>query len=193
MRDVLRSPFVLVQTVFTAATAFGASFGIYALLLRDGSVYALESPMVLISVLMAPLLTTYMAPALTPLALPEAVERGWLGFVESEALPIWLACNPIWRANLGCVRLTLLGIMVGACLVPLALCVLSFAMVPPFAAIELTVFVALYYLLISLLVMPMAILSYCMRPNLELALALMSNHPSRIRRLLLRLCALPRC
>lgn len=189
---VLCSPFVQVQTAIAAAAAFGVAFGLIHLLLSAGP-YPLFSWPVLVILAVLPMLCALLGPLFTPLALPEAAERGFIGYIDSREVSMFLGCLPFLMAGRSVVRLLFLGLCLSTLWVPGGLAVLALLVAPPFSVAELALFAGLYVLTTMLAVMPLGILGFCIEDNFDRALQLMSMNPNRTQRLSERLCMVCAC
>jgi hypothetical protein len=183
---IVASPFVILQTALVAGLGFGLTFALLSLLLPTGP-YPLYSLPVLLILGISPVVCALIAPLFTPLALPEAALRGYIGYVETARLPLCLACLPFLHASRSAARLFLLGTFAAALFVPLGLLVLSFLLEPPYDGSVLSLFAALYVMTLLLFVMPMGVLGFCMESNYDRVLALMSMDDNRVTRFCNRL------
>ena len=190
---VICSPFVIGQTLTGGAIGFGLTFGIFTLMLSGGGPYPLISPETLIMLCVLPPLSGFFTPLFTPLAMPEAAARRWLGYVEPGALPAAFMCMPFLHARWAVARLLLLAVFTSALWIPTGYAVLAFALSPPYAAADLTLFAGLYVVAISVVVMPFGVLGHCIEPNFERVMEHMSSDKHRMNRLFKRLSSVFLC
>ena len=128
----------------------------------------------------------------TPLAMPEAAERGWVGYVPAKELPFFFSCMPFLRAKHAIVRHMVLAVVCASLWVPAGLGVLTQVLTPPYAAADLTIFSGVYVLTISVFVMPSGILGFCVEDNYHRTIEQMSMDPDKFKRLIQRLLWVPR-
>lgn len=184
---VLCSPFVLLQTLLGGGVGFGLAYGLFTLILSGGGPYALISAETLVGLCCLPPLAAFFSPLFTPLALPEAAARRWLGYVEPGALPLAFACMPFLHARSSVARLLLLGIFASAVWIPAGFAILGFALEAPYTANDLILFFSFYMLSVCVLVMPFGVLGLCVEANFERVLSMMSSEPNPCNRLISRL------
>ena len=90
-------------------------------------------------------------------------------------------------------RLLLLAVFTSALWIPTGYAVLAFALSPPYAAADLTLFAGLYVVAISVVVMPFGVLGHCIEPNFERVMEHMSSDKHRMNRLFKRLSSVFLC
>lgn len=187
---LLLSPFVVSQTLIGSAVGFGIVFGFFTLVLRRES-YLLADPMITALILCAPPLTAFLGPLFAPLALLEAADKGWVGYVEAKNIPPCLSCMPFIIARSALVRLLALVAFTCAIWIPAGLVTLIMILTPPYGASTVVLFAALYVTSATLVVLPLGILGCCKEENYDRCISRMSTDPSKLRRLLQRVTSLP--
>jgi len=125
------------------------------------------------------------------MAMPEAAARGMLGYVPADELPACLAYLPFLHVKIAFLRHALLAVFISCLSIPTGLLVLSQVLSPPLPAATIALFAGVYVLCISVLVMPMGILGFCVQDNYERAIGMMSMEENWRHRLVHRLCAVP--
>ena len=123
--------------------------------------------------------------------MPEAAEKGWVGFVPLEELPLPLQCLPFLRARRALTRHATLAIATAAVWIPAGLTVLTLLMSLPLKAMTLATFAGFYVFSVSFVVMPIGILGFCVQDNYDRAVGMMSMSEQRCARLVERIILVP--
>ena len=87
------SPCVISQCAFGSTVGFAVVFVFFQLLLQD-DYYQLTDGMVLTCIVVSPPLSGLLAPLFAPIAMPEAADKGWIGWVHTASVPRLLLFFP---------------------------------------------------------------------------------------------------
>ena len=190
---VLCCAFTIVQTALGACLGAGITYVLFGMLLIGQEQVALSNANVVLALTMSPLFVTIFSPMFAPMAMPEAAERGWLGYVGLTDLPFCMRCLPFLRAKYAIVRHGLLAVAVASLWIPGGLFVLTQLLTPPYPRATFIAFASLYVLSITLVIMPIGILAFCVQPNYERVMEVMSMHENKLFRLIERVILVPTC
>ena len=81
------------------AFAVALTWGFLVLAVVLAPPLVLTEPQLLGVLVATPFLAALLGGLPTPLTMPEAVERGWLGHLEAGQLPVCLACLPFLQGS----------------------------------------------------------------------------------------------
>ena len=199
-----RSPFVLSQCAFGSVIGFGVVFVFFSILLQR-DYYQLTDGLVLTCIILSPPLSGLSAPAFAPLAMPEAAEKGWLGWVDTANVPWYLAYLPFVHHPRAAVRLVALAVFAAALFIPIGALFLTYWLPSPRGIWRQHVifFAAFYVLSITWVILPLGLLGYCIDTNYDRTMRAMTSVEanagappgslSKRRILMQRVLALPSC
>ena len=191
MGRVLCCAFTVSQTVLSAVLGGGITFGVFTLLLLATPYYGITDTKVLLALILLPVASAIFAPMFAPMALPEAAEKGWIGHVRVDDLPFCLRCLPFLRATHAISRHAILGVTIASIWIPAGLFALSQILAPPYHRSTVAIFATLYNASIAMVVMPCALLGFCVQPNFERVIGRMSMHEDKLQRLVQRVLRVP--
>eukprot|EP00873_Tetraselmis_striata_P002882 jgi/Tetstr1/423146/TSEL_013914.t1 len=194
---VLRSKFVIGQTIFNMAASFAGPLAVFWLLFSAGGPYAWNSGEVLGPILASPWACAIASSAFAPISMGDAVASGWFGCTSPESVQrlSWvfpfLGTHRCWRY--GALRHLILGTQVAVVFIPLALLIARYGLGPSLDAWEQIWLSIIYITLLPLVIMPLALLAFAVKPNLERVHTIMPDHPNALMKLMKRAACAPLC
>mmetsp|Transcript_1026 Transcript_1026/g.2854 ORF Transcript_1026/g.2854 Transcript_1026/m.2854 type:complete len:230 (-) Transcript_1026:304-993(-) len=199
LRSLLLSKFVLGQTAFNVTASFAGPLLCFALIFGNGGPYAWNSGEVLGPICASPMACSVLALAFAPIGMTDAIGKGWYGPVaptEVQCLACvlpFLGSAPVWR--FGVVRHLALGAMLSCVAIPPAICIARYALGPELAAWTQIWFSIIYISILPLIVIPLGLLGFAVKPNLERVETMIgaADDPRPLFQLINRAAASPKC
>jgi hypothetical protein len=182
LTEVLCSKFVLFQLFFNIVASFIGPLGTFFLLfgyLSEGPYEWYSGP--LIGVVVGSLAgSPVLIFALMPVALPEAVEKGWFPKLSIEKCPKLPFLEWQWATARNMAWTMVIGII----LVPIALLIAALGLGPTLSTWQLIWFNVIYEVVLTIPVVCLGLLGYAV--HLDAILERMSKNPNACRRLMKR-------
>lgn len=186
--DVLCSKFAIVHVLVSMSTSFIIPFGFMSLICLHLADEGTRNAQYLSFILLSPFLTAILSPFLVPLSWPEANEKQSISVLSQTHFPHYI---PFFRSDglfrFAITRHLFIGMLLAVVWIPIG--VLSTLITSKVSTIAYIACLSVYVSLISVCVIPLALLSFSIKPNHERVLCMMkrANQSNKCATLLCRI------
>ena len=188
--NLMKTPFMLGQLLLNVIASYcGVLFFFWLIFVQFGKDgYGCYSSEVLSPILLSPFAGPVLALAWAPVAMIEAVEKGWFGFVRQSDLSggVWILF-PCFRFERGVIRHSILGCQLAVIAIPIMLLIVIFGIAKEFedkhgvvhpcylTNWQQVLSCVTYIALLPFYVVPIGLLGFAREKNLERVFLILSD------------------